>query len=284
MASPSRVWAFSRTRSSSRAACQVARSTTGGRPGNAVVDVVMRGRPAMRPGLIGSATGPAPKVDRLSDSDPGAFVARLRVCRAWRTGGSGGGARAVKARILLLGGRPRRRAARPRPHPPPPPAPARLRPSRPTRCARSSSIPPSTSRSPCCSPARDRAASRSSRRATATSASSPTSRAASPTPATAWPPSGPWSSPYDRPVAATYAALTAAGAQRVVLLGRRSGAALALATAPALDPRPAGVVSLSAESTAGTFDAFAGVAARSRAAHRHRERHVRPGRRHPSHG
>src|SRR5262249_47706912 len=37
MASPSRVWAFSRTRSSSRAACQVARSTTGGRPGSAVV-------------------------------------------------------------------------------------------------------------------------------------------------------------------------------------------------------------------------------------------------------
>ena len=56
----------------------------------------------------------------------------------------------------------------------------------------------------------------------------------------------PWSSPYDRPVAATYAALTAAGAQRVVLLGASQGAALALATAPALDPRPAGVVSLSA--------------------------------------
>src|SRR3954451_5717471 len=36
-ASPSWVWAFSRTRSSSRAACQVARSTTGGRPGSAVV-------------------------------------------------------------------------------------------------------------------------------------------------------------------------------------------------------------------------------------------------------
>src|SRR5215211_1172795 len=32
MASPSRVWAFSRTSSSSRAACQVARSTTGGLP------------------------------------------------------------------------------------------------------------------------------------------------------------------------------------------------------------------------------------------------------------
>jgi pimeloyl-ACP methyl ester carboxylesterase len=72
---------------------------------------------------------------------------------------------------------------------------------------------------------------------------------------------GPWSSPYDRPVAATYAALTAAGAQRVVLLGASQGAALALATAPALDPPPAGVVSLSAESTAGTFDALAGVAA-----------------------
>jgi len=57
---------------------------------------------------------------------------------------------------------------------------------------------------------------------------------------------GPWSSPYDRPVAATYAALTAAGAQRVVLLGASQGAALALAIAPALDPRPAGVVSLSA--------------------------------------
>jgi len=56
----------------------------------------------------------------------------------------------------------------------------------------------------------------------------------------------PWSSPYDRPVAATYAALTAAGAQRVVLLGASQGAALALAIAPALDPRPAGVVSLSA--------------------------------------
>src|SRR5215212_4928994 len=36
-ASPSRVWAFSRTSSSSRAACQVARSTTGGRPGSAAV-------------------------------------------------------------------------------------------------------------------------------------------------------------------------------------------------------------------------------------------------------
>ena len=72
---------------------------------------------------------------------------------------------------------------------------------------------------------------------------------------------GPWSSPYDRPVAATYAALTAAGARRVVLLGASQGAALALATAPTLDPRPAGVVSLSAESTAGTFDAIAGVAA-----------------------
>jgi hypothetical protein len=35
MASPSRVWAFSRTRSSSRAACQAARSTTGGRPAGA---------------------------------------------------------------------------------------------------------------------------------------------------------------------------------------------------------------------------------------------------------
>src|SRR5215217_1828167 len=33
MASPSRVCAFSRTSSSSRAACQVARSTTGGLPG-----------------------------------------------------------------------------------------------------------------------------------------------------------------------------------------------------------------------------------------------------------
>ncbi len=43
---------------------------------------------------------------------------------------------------------------------------------------------------------------------------------------------GPWSSPYDRPAAATYAALTAAGAQRVVLLGASQGAALALATAP----------------------------------------------------
>src|SRR4051812_16475429 len=37
MASPSRVWAFSRTRSSSRAVCQVARSRTGGWPGSAVV-------------------------------------------------------------------------------------------------------------------------------------------------------------------------------------------------------------------------------------------------------
>src|SRR4051812_26513553 len=44
MASPSRVWAFSRTSSSSRAACQVARSTMGGRPGSALVgslDVVV---------------------------------------------------------------------------------------------------------------------------------------------------------------------------------------------------------------------------------------------------
>src|SRR5690606_40673094 len=38
MASPSWVWAFSRTRSSSRAACQVAMSTTGGRPVFAVVE------------------------------------------------------------------------------------------------------------------------------------------------------------------------------------------------------------------------------------------------------
>jgi hypothetical protein len=37
MASPSRVWAFSRTRSSSRAVCQVATLTMGGRPGSAVV-------------------------------------------------------------------------------------------------------------------------------------------------------------------------------------------------------------------------------------------------------
>ena len=42
MASPSWVCAFSRTRSSSRAACQVARSTTGGRPCDAV-DGLSRG-------------------------------------------------------------------------------------------------------------------------------------------------------------------------------------------------------------------------------------------------
>lgn len=72
---------------------------------------------------------------------------------------------------------------------------------------------------------------------------------------------GPWSSPYDRPVIATYSALIAAGAQRAVVLGGSQGAALALATAATLNPRPAGVVSLSAESTAGTVDALAGVAA-----------------------
>jgi pimeloyl-ACP methyl ester carboxylesterase len=72
---------------------------------------------------------------------------------------------------------------------------------------------------------------------------------------------GPWSSPYDRPVTATYTALTAAGAQRTVVVGASQGAALALATAPTLNPRPVGVVSLSAESTAGTIDALAGVAA-----------------------
>lgn len=72
---------------------------------------------------------------------------------------------------------------------------------------------------------------------------------------------GPWSTPYERPVTATYAALIAAGAQRAVVLGASQGATLALATAPTLNPRPAGVVSLSAESATGTIDAAAGVTA-----------------------
>jgi acetyl esterase/lipase len=63
--------------------------------------------------------------------------------------------------------------------------------------------------------------------------------------------------PVEQPVrpavTATYTALTAAGARRTVVLGASQGAALALATAPTLNPRPAGVVSLSAESTAGTI-------------------------------
>ncbi len=73
---------------------------------------------------------------------------------------------------------------------------------------------------------------------------------------------GPWSSPYTRPAEAAYRALTAAGAQRVVLVGASQGAAVALATAASLTPVPAGAVSLSAESSAGgTIDALAGASA-----------------------
>jgi len=60
----------------------------------------------MRPGLIGSATGPAPKGDRLSGSGPGASVARLRVCHGPAVLGGPGALAAVrarcKARIVLL--------------------------------------------------------------------------------------------------------------------------------------------------------------------------------------
>src|SRR5918996_6607223 len=60
MASLSRVWAFSRTSSSSRAACQVDRSTTGGRPGSAEVEslgVVV---------MASSVVSPLPRDDRVS--------------------------------------------------------------------------------------------------------------------------------------------------------------------------------------------------------------------------
>ena len=72
---------------------------------------------------------------------------------------------------------------------------------------------------------------------------------------------GPWSSPYARPAELTYHALTAAGARWVVLLGASQGATVALATAASLTPAPDGLVSLSAESSAGDgSDALAGAA------------------------
>src|SRR4051812_46040024 len=81
IASPSRVWAFSRTRSSSRAACQVARSTTGGRPGTAVVGssgvVVMVSSTesrAMKPGWLS-------EVDAAGAAVGGAGVAAGRLGR-----------------------------------------------------------------------------------------------------------------------------------------------------------------------------------------------------------
>jgi len=52
----------------------------------------------MWPGLIGSATGPAPKVDRLSGSGPDAVVARLRVCHGPAVLGGRGALAAVRAR------------------------------------------------------------------------------------------------------------------------------------------------------------------------------------------
>src|SRR3954463_16264046 len=57
MTSPSRVWAFSRTSSSSRAACQVARSTTGGRPGRAVVGCAVVGCGVVMPAQTGTWSG-----------------------------------------------------------------------------------------------------------------------------------------------------------------------------------------------------------------------------------
>jgi hypothetical protein len=73
---------------------------------------------------------------------------------------------------------------------------------------------------------------------------------------------GTWSSPYARPAALAYRSLFDAGARRVVVLGASQGATVALASAPTLSPPPAGVVSLSAESSGGDgSDALAGASA-----------------------
>jgi pimeloyl-ACP methyl ester carboxylesterase len=73
---------------------------------------------------------------------------------------------------------------------------------------------------------------------------------------------GPWSNPYARPAALAYQALLDAGARHAVVIGASQGATVALASAAALSPPPAGVVSLSAESSGGDgSDALAGARA-----------------------
>ena len=107
-ASPSRVCAFSRTRSSFRAACQVARSTTGGRPGSAVVGflgvVVMASS-------VGSRAGPRRPASRDTRTDrrPGRNSSR-RGIRPSRLG---------RPRVTARGHRLREPPLERRPTPPP---------------------------------------------------------------------------------------------------------------------------------------------------------------------
>src|SRR5262249_23983392 len=67
IASPSRVCAFSRTRSSSRAACQVARSTTGGLPGRLLL--ALPGVVVMVSSAVGSRALAGSGWDTLSRDD-----------------------------------------------------------------------------------------------------------------------------------------------------------------------------------------------------------------------